>query len=384
MSADRAERIVASAAPKGATGRESALAVRWLTTALTEPLPPRDDIVEGMLAPGELVVLGAPRAIGKSWLAKNAAVLVGRGEGYLGGALRVARSARVLVCHGEIDAWEAARRWRMLTGGDGAPDNVAETFDRWRLRTVRKRSSSGGSDDSSRWSESDEWVDAHLDGRLEETIAEHKFEVLIIDPWAVFYSGSENSNDEVEAGLDKLRDLALRYGVAVWILHHLGKATDAREPEDLWRGASRLADWASTRITLLPHYSERQAEQQGMTRQQARRYVDVRFLRRSTPTDDFSMRLDAETGWWERWKAPEAVADGRRVHLDIPDVIDACRASGGAWKSQRAAADALGVAATTAGKLLSSAVRCGALEAASGERGATIYRLPGNQLEDGQ
>lgn len=361
----------------------SALALRWLTEAIAEPPPEPPVLISGMMRAGELVVLGAPRAIGKSWLAKNAAVLLGRGEGYLGGALPVARPARVLLCHGEIDQWEASRRWRMLAGTDGPPERVAETFERWRLRTVRKRSSSGGSDDGSRWSESDEWIDAVLDSRLEETIAEHRFDVLIIDPWAVFFSGAENSNDEVEAALDKLRDLAMRHQCAVWILHHLGKATDAREPEDLWRGASRLADWASTRITLLPHYTEKQAEQQGMTRQQARRYVDVRFLRRSTPTDDFSMRLDAETGWWERWVAPEQAADARRIHLDISDVVDACRASGGAWTSQRKAADDLGISVTTAGKLLSSAVRHGAIETAPGERGATVYRLPAAHLADG-
>ncbi len=314
MSLDEAVDCTLSLAGQGEQTKAT-LSLRWLRDAVGTPLPESPEYIAGMMRAGELCVLGAERGIGKSWFAKNAAVLLGQGDGYLGGTLRVLRPAKVLVCHDEIDAWEASRRWKMLTGTGEVPEGVAETFDRWRLRTVRKRSSAGGSDDGSRWSESDEWIDASLDGRLEQTIAAHGFEVVIIDPWAVYFSGSENSNDEVEAALDKLRDLALRYGVAILILHHLGKAIEAREPEDLWRGASRLADWASTRITLLRHYSERQAEQQGMTRQQARRYVDVKFLRRSTPTDDFSMKLNAETGWWERWIAPEQAADARRVHL---------------------------------------------------------------------
>ena len=192
--------------------------------------------------------------------------------------------------------------------------------------------------------------------------------------------GSENSNDEVEAALDKLRDLTLRYPLAVWLLHHFAKTLDAREPEDHWRGASRLADWASTRVTLTPHYTQAQAEAQGMNRASARRYVDVRFLRRSTPLDDFSMRLDSETGWWERWVAPEEVAEGRAVHLEIADVVEALTAAGGTWSStQRAAAD-LGVSHATARKLLASAVRHGAIEARRGERGATTYSLPGQHL----
>jgi hypothetical protein len=356
------------------------LEVRWVADAVAAPLPPRNDIVEDLIAPGELGVLAAPRGIGKSFFAANLALLAGRGEGLLAGTLRVLRPARVLLCHGEVDPWEAARRWKMLTGKETAPENVAETFDRWRIRTVRRRSSAGGGDAGARWSESEEFVQAVLDGRLEATIAEHAFELLIVDPWAVFYAGSENSNDEVEAALDTLRDLTLRYPLAVFLLHHFSKVLDAREPEDMWRGASRLADWASTRITLTAHYTPAQATAQGMSRQQARRYVDVHFLRRSTPLDDFSMKLDSETGWWERWVAPEEVAEGRAVHLEIADVVEALRAAGGTWSSTRQAAADLEVAPATAKRLLAAAVRHGAIEARQGERGATVYFIPGQHL----
>ena len=354
------------------------LAVRWAADAvLTPPLEP-ETLVEGMLRRGELAILGGPRAFGKSWFAANLAVLGARGEGLLGGTLRIARPFRSLIAQGEVDTWEAWRRWAMLTGECKFPDGIGETFDRWRLRVVRKRRASGGGADGSGWSESDEWIDAILDGRLEQTIAEYQFDVLVIDPWAVYFAGAENSNDETEAALDKLRDLAMRYSVAILILHHLGKATDVREPEDLWRGASRLADWASTRITLLPHWNEKQAGDQGMTRHQARRYVDLKFLRRSTPTEDFSMVLDSATGWWSRWTAPtDAAADARRTHLDVPDVVNACRMAGGTWPSKKRAAEALGVSQQTAGNLLARAVRQGVIETAAGRRRATIYRLPG-------
>ena len=263
----------------------------------------------------------------------------------------------------------------MLTGADGPPPGVAESFDRWRLRIVKQRTSARDEGGASGWSE--EWHDAALDPRLEATIAHERFGVLIIDPWAVFFAGNENSNDETEAALDKLRDLAMRYGLAVVILHHLGKGTDAREPEDLWRGASRLADWASTRVTLLPHYTERQAVEQGMTRAQARRYVDVHFLRRSTPTEDFSIVFDPETGWFSRWASPVEAAESRRIHMNPVDVAAACSQSGGSWPSVVTAADALGVSQGTARKLLAGAVRAGLLEPYTGPRGATGHRVPG-------
>jgi hypothetical protein len=358
------------------------LSVRWIRDAIESPPPEPPVLIDGMMREGELIALGAPRGIGKSWLVGNAGVLGAQGEGFLGGALRIARPFRTLIAQGEVDGWESSRRWQMLTGGSEPPEGVGESFDRWRVRTVRKRSSNSGSADKDHWSESDEWIDAILDGRLEATIEEYHFDVVVIDPWATYYAGAENSNDETEAALDKLRDLSMRRAVAIWIIHHLGKSNEARDPEDLWRGASRLADWASTRITLLPHYTEKQAEAQGMTRQQSRRYVDVKFLRRSTPTDDFSMVLDGETGWWSKWMAPEQAADARRIHLDVPDLVDALKASGGSWRSKVAAAEALGIARDTAAKLLATATRAGAIETTAGAHGATIYYLPGAHLGD--
>jgi hypothetical protein len=360
---------------------EPGLSIRWVTDALANPPEERPVLIEGLLREGELCVIAAPRAIGKSWLVANMAILLGRGEGFLGGQLRVVRPARVLICQGEVDEWEAWRRWKLLTGSSGAPQGVGESFDRWRLRTVRRRSStSGGDSNDLRFNESNEFTEAVLDGRIEATIRDEGIDVLVIDPWAVFYAGAENSNDEVEAALDKLRDLTLRYPVAIVITHHPGKGTDVREPEDCWRGASRLADWASTRVTIMPHYTPTQASQQGMTRQQARQYVDVSFLRRSEPASDFSMALNQDTLWWEKWVSSEEAADGRRVHLGVPDVLDACQAAGGSWPSQTKAAEALGVSAATARNLLAAAVRQCVLEEFDGTGLARGFRIPGRHL----
>jgi hypothetical protein len=320
-----------------------------------------------MLRAGELCVIGAPRAVGKSWFGMNLAVQLGRGHGLLAGTLPVKRSARVLYCQGEIDEWESSCRWQRLSG-ETPPEGVVETFDPWRLRTVRRRSvwNAGSYED---------WSDARLDPRLEATIVEHGIEVLIIDPWAVYFAGNENSNDETEAALATLRELAMRHSVAIVIFHHFGKATDAREPEDHWRGASRLADWPSTRITIQAHYSPKQAEKQGMSRMQARRYVNVSFLRRSTPTEDFAMHLNTDTGWWEPWRPPEAAAAGRKIKIGTSDVVAALEAAGGWWPSTTVAAKALGVAVNTASKLLVVAEAAQVIECFHGLRGATGWQL---------
>lgn len=352
------------------------LVVRTVVEAFANPPVQPETFVHGMLRQGELCVLGAPRAIGKSWFGMNLAVLAGRGEGLLGGNLAVAQRCNTLYCQGELDEWESYRRWYMLGAGT-ASQGVVETFERWRLRVVTRRGSSSGKDPGTGggWAESEEHMDAVLDGRLEATIKACGIDIVVIDPWAVYYAGKENSNDEVEAALDKLRDLAMRYGVAIVILHHLGKSTEGREPEDLWRGASRLPDWASTRITMLPHYSDRQALEQGMTRSQARRYADVFFLRRSDPTEGFSMSLDAKTGWWQRWDAPGEIGAAQAVDMSVADVAERCAESGG-WASLRAAAMALDVAPHTADKLLSRAVKAGQIVELEGPNRTRRFSLP--------
>lgn len=350
------------------------LAVRTIADAYAHPPDEPRHIIRGMLRAGELCVLGAPRALGKSWFGMNLAVLCGAGEGRLGGALEIVRPANVLYAQGELDHWESYRRWTMLCGAQPGP-GVAETFDRWRLKVVRRRGTSSGRGGDESWSESEEYMDATLDARLEATVAEHGTEVLVIDPWAVYFSGSENSNDEVEAGLDKLRDLAMRYRLAVVILHHIGKSTDVREPEDLWRGASRLADWASTRITMMPHYTDAQAREQGMTRGQARRYADVFFLRRSDPTDGFSMHLNASTGWWEGWQAPGEMGAAMAVHIAPADVAKLCHEAGG-WGSLREAATSLGVGKEATDRLLAAAVRDGYVVESHGPNRTRRFTLP--------
>lgn len=353
------------------TARDSEeLPLRWVTDVCDDLPEPPAEYVRDLLRAGELCVVAAPRAFGKSWWAMNLAVLLGRGEGLFLGKLPIERRARVLLVQGELDEWGSAERWAKLTGDEQSAEGVAETFDRsCRIRILQHRQRVDGRESS--------WAEAELDERLERTIVKHEIDVLIIDPWAVFFGGNENSNDETQAALEKLRDLAMRHGIAVVILHHIsGKSSYGREPEDMWRGATRLADWASTRVTLLPYYDAESAQKRGMTRQQARCYVKIFFLRRAAPIDDFTIALDLETGWWSAWQSSKDVAQARRKEVLPERVVELCRASGGQWASVNVAAKALEVHHGRARTILEEVVRLGMLETFSGTRGATGYREP--------
>jgi hypothetical protein len=227
---------------------------------------------------------------------------------------------------------------------------------------------------------SEEWFEGILDPRIEAAVRDHGFGALIIDPWASFYGGDENSNDQTEAALGTLRALALEHGIAIVIVHHLSKAADTRDPEDLWRGASRLADWASTRVTLLPHFTQKGATDAGLSLVEARRYVDVRFLRRHEPTEPFSAVLGSD-GWWRSWH-PEPVRPVER--LSPADVAEACRRVGGRWGSVTDARASLGVSKESTTALLREAVEAGLLIPEPRAGAAKAYRLANQDAEIAQ
>jgi len=276
------------------------LPIAWVSDTMANPPAEPEVIVEGLLRQGELCVVAAPRAVGKSWLMANLAVLVARGHGRFMGELAVRGSCPVLYCQGEIDPWAAFRRWKLLLGSE-MPGPIAECFEPWRINVRRVRTSVH--DECGTVSEDS--LEGLLDSRVTPTVTHEGIGLLIIDPWASFFGGDENSNDQVEAALRQLRSLAAEHGTAIVIVHHLHKATEGRDPEDLWRGASRLADWATTRVTLQPHYSGKDIKEKNLDPGDARRHVDVRFLRRHEPTDPFTAYLGSNC-WWERRDIPEA------------------------------------------------------------------------------
>lgn len=349
------------------------LDVRFVAETLRDPPPTPPVLIDGMVRQGELCVIGAPRAIGKSWLAMNIAALVARGDDYVFGTLQVRHAVPVLLCHGETTPWMAASRWATLLGGTD-PGPLAECFDPWHLSVVRTRHTTRTDDGES---VSEDAMEGRLDRRLSDAVAEHGIGLLVVDPWASFYCGAESSNDEVEAALGQLRELSASTGVAVVIVHHVGKATWSRDPEDLWRGASRLADAASTRVTLLRKYTDDEALQLGLKLIEARRYVSVRFLRRERPTPDFTAVL-GEDGWWCRVQEGDLLASPPRKASDRvtpEEVAVALRVDGGRWDSLSAAMTALGLSKEATRTALERAVSARLVSEERGRAGARSFVL---------
>lgn len=350
------------------------LAIRWVDTYLSDPPPPTDPIIDGLLNAGEFMVIGAERGIGKTWLGYNIASLLTTAAGPLFGRMTIPTTRNVLYLQGELDETQASQRWAMLHAGAdpfAPPDlpHLAESFDQVRLRAVERRSTVKVDGEVF----TDTYTDASLDGALEATIDAMGIDVVILDPWAVFYSGNENSNDQVEAVLQELRHIGMRRRVAWIIFHHFGKSSEQREPEDMWRGASRLADWAANRVTMSRYYSDRKAADAGLERREARRYARLNFLRRGEPLDDFNVHLGHD-GWWQEWTADDDGVVGVRTGLTRTDILDAL-GEAGQFDSLRHAAGVLQVAQGTARDYLHGLVAAGWINVTDGDRGSHIYRL---------
>lgn len=333
-----------------------------------EPQPPM--LIDPIIRAGQITVIAAPRKMGKSWAAMNVALVAATRQGRAFGAWRATQKSRALLLSGESSKWASRDRWRILTEHESFTNSPAilEVFDPLRVTVTQ---SPGG-----RYS-------ATLDASIERLIEDHRIQLLIIDPWARFFNGQENSNDETEAAMAVIASLAERTGVAVVIMHHLGKAVDGRDPEDLWRGASRLPDAADTLITITPHYTSKQAQDMGITHSDARRHVNVYITCRHSASDFFTARL-TETGWWSSWQPEDGphvtntnspTTVGPKPHPTIADVVELLEAAEDReWHSKSEAQIALGATPEATATVLKEAVTAGVVHAI-GDGRRTRYAL---------
>lgn len=355
------------------------VAIFWTDEVAADPPDPIDELVTNLVGVGEVSVFGAPRAMGKTWATMGLAVAVSEGRGTVFGsdAFRVTRPGRVVYLQGELGLSASHVRWKLTTSGN--VPRIAEIFDRLRVKTTTRRITQSA--DGVTWT--DEESVAVVDNRLEPLLAELEVDLVIIDPWATYFAGNENSNDEVEAAIDAITQMARRVGCAVWIVHHItAKASHGNlaEPEDLWRGASRLADAVSTRVTLLPHYTPAKARELGLDRFQARTYGDLHVLQRNGPPVPV-VHCHLEGFKWQHWE-PTIGDAGRPSDIRDEDVVRAIRsAPDGLVKSKRDLMAALDVRSTVSlDRCLDRLTQLGVVDTAAGKRGATTYRVNEEEL----
>lgn len=365
---------LAGAAP--ATQTTKPLPVTPVHELLANPPEPKPMLIEGLLAQGEMMVLAAARASYKSWASMSLAMSLADGYGRWLDTFAIRKRCRVLVIHGEMDASAAYGRWKLLLGNDTISPNIFDLYGAGRVIIARVRRQDGP--------ETVETARAILPAGLEATVAEIRPDVIIIDPWAAFYGGAENSNDDADAVLNELGELARRHGLSVIATHHFSKATDQMEAENLWRGASLLADRVHTRVTLQPFYKPVDYKRMSMDRREGRRYATATFLCRThSIPDDVTLRWSPDDGRFHPWapdtddtptvSADDAIrkADEKRYVKDMVDLtmlLEAAERMGGGFDSIRQAEMAMNVSWSKARRVLALGVHVGKLEAINNPR----------------
>lgn len=337
---------------------------------------PAPAIWADMISEGEFSVLAAERNLGKSWFMMALAWSLASGTPFLGRDVPTPR--RVLYLSGEAGPSALAGRWHMLSGLGASPYPAAlwETSERFRIRIVTERiQAADGVLESKR---------AIIDPHLLATIDTTEAEVVILDPWAVYFHGSENSNDEVEAALARLNDVSTATGATFVLVHHFGKGNDVRQPEDLWRGASRLADWAANRLTLTFSLAKSKADDMGLSRREARRWARLTTLRRNDIAPDDIELYRGDDMWWTPTTAPgrrpgeergarPGGLDGRILeHLETGAIV----------RSSRAGSELFECAPQTFDEAVNRLVNLGWANTWPGERGARAVVLNGSRDDD--
>lgn len=92
---------------------------------------------------------------------------------------------------------------------------------------------------------------------LEPLVVENKIDLLVVDPVSAFMQGSDRNTENVRDVLQPLRDLAVRTGIAVGGIAHVGKSgANARRPLERVLGATAFVAFSRIVWMLAPASQE--------------------------------------------------------------------------------------------------------------------------------
>jgi AAA domain/Primase C terminal 2 (PriCT-2) len=182
-------------------------------------------VVHGYIVEGLTLFAGKPK-VGKSWLLLHAAFAVAEGSFTLGGAQ--CEQGDVLYCALEDNPRRLQSRLTKLFGTQDWPARLNFTCEMPRL-------AEGGLDFIKNWIEGAE-----------------RPRLVIIDTLAMVRmpnNKDKSTYDADYAAVKELRDLALKYGIAIILVHHLRKA-EADDPFDTVSGTLGLTGAVDTVMIL--------------------------------------------------------------------------------------------------------------------------------------
>jgi len=229
-------------APEPDTDRLIETDVRgWTDT----PAPIPTYVFEGLVPTGIVCGLFAQGGSGKGWLVETLILSLTLGIPLLP-SFRPAVAGRVLWIESEDPADELHRRYQRIRHGYGVSSEQGKTFEAGLhlfagqafplcetvgnnvLRTARYK-------------------------EIAAIVSDVQPSLIVIDPFAHFFAGDENSNTEVSSYMNYLRDLTkLSKDCSLWVNHHVGKSNEKSMETNAARGATAIRDSIRASFNLAP------------------------------------------------------------------------------------------------------------------------------------
>jgi 5S rRNA maturation endonuclease (ribonuclease M5) len=185
-------------------------------------VPEPEPILPGLLYKQEFTLLSATAKTGKSLLTLNLGLSVGSGSVFLG--KYKAKQSKVLIVQFEVSNSALKKRIEKMNKhilvNKEQGDEIYICSSRFRI------------DESEGFEE------------FEGLIERYKPDLLIVDPFYCLHTKEENSSTSMSPILASLRELALRYNMAIMLVHHQGKKSEGggSQVSHKARGSSSFGD----------------------------------------------------------------------------------------------------------------------------------------------
>jgi hypothetical protein len=271
-------------------------AVLWVDDAewAETDIPKRPWVAPGYLMRGAVACLSGQGSGGKSSLVVCWTVALALGEPI--GEFKPIGALRVANYNVEDDEQEQRRRYSAALQAAGkAPADIAGRVIRCgpnTIGTLFERNADTGRISPTAAMET-----------LEALCKERGVQVLVCDPLAELHNAEENDNTAMRSVIAAFRGLAQRLNIAVLILHHDRKGTNAPGDMDRLRGASAITGAVRVLLTLTSMSTD-EADRFGVPPEQRRRHFRIDGAK-----SNYAIAQEAE--WWRLAGYP--LANGEEV-----------------------------------------------------------------------
>ena len=207
-----------------------------------ESIPRRQWIVPGLLLRRNVTILVAPPGSGKSLLTLQMGLMMSTAMHW--GGWKPRKPCKILIINAEDDNDEMRRRLYAACKEMGITD-TSVLCDRLAIAEAPGDIIIAKAD-----SRTHTVIAQPMVKRLEQTVIDNEFDVLIVDPFAETFEGDENSNSELKWAAVLWRAIARKTNAAVMLVHHTRKFGAEAGNMDSARGGGALVGVARIVSTL--------------------------------------------------------------------------------------------------------------------------------------